>query len=142
MDGKTDDILAYGLLQSNEVESSNAMELENLKKILRFLKEKGIKIKSLTTDRHTSVKKYMRTFYGHIKHYIDIWHVDKGIKKKLKKLCQQKKAKCLLPWIPSISRHLYWCAMSSGENKQLAVEKWKSMVNHMTNVHTHKGFKK
>ena len=27
--------------------------------------------------------------------------------------------------------------MSSGGNEQLAVEKWKSMVNHMTNVHTH-----
>ena len=100
MDCKTDEILAYGLLQSNEVESSNAMELENLKKILRFLKEKGIKIKSLTTDRHTSVKKYMRTFYGHIKHYFYIWHDDKGIKKKLKKLCQQKKSKMSPPVDP------------------------------------------
>ena len=54
------------------------MELSNLKKILKFLKDQGMKIKSLTTDRHTSVRKYMRSFHGQIVHYFDIWHVDKG----------------------------------------------------------------
>ena len=54
------------------------MELEGLTRGIAFLKSQSLKIKSLTTDRHASVKKYMRTREKEIQHWFDVWHVAKG----------------------------------------------------------------
>ena len=64
--------------QSNEVPSSNAMELEGLTRSLTFLKKSGVKVKYLVTDRHKQVQKYMREKRKRITHYYDVWHLAKG----------------------------------------------------------------
>ena len=64
--------------QSNEVTSSQAMELEGLKRSLRYLEGKNVNCTNLTTDRHPSIKKFMRETMAHIKHWFDVWHVAKG----------------------------------------------------------------
>ena len=71
-------------MQSNQVKSSHAMELKGLKDGLQKLKEK-VKISHLITDRHASIKKYMRDHEGQdeadqqgIIHRFDIWHMAKG----------------------------------------------------------------
>ena len=57
------------------------------------------------------------------------------MKKKLDKVAKKPKCAVVAPWIKSISNHLYWCAASSGGNKQMVVEKWLSIERHITNVH-------
>ena len=57
------------------------------------------------------------------------------MKKKLDKIAKKPKCEVVAPWIKSISNHLYWCAASSGGNKQMVVEKWLSIERHITNVH-------
>lgn len=69
------------LTQSNEVSSSNAMELEGLKRGLEFLGQEGVRVGSLVTDRHRSIAKFMREQQEEIDHYYDVWHVAKGIEK-------------------------------------------------------------
>jgi len=55
------------------------MELAGLKRGLKFLLEdKQMKIESLTTDRHISVKCYMGKDHPDIDHRFDVWHVAKG----------------------------------------------------------------
>lgn len=67
------------LLQSNEVKNSHAMELEGLQRSLSFLLEEcSLQISHLVTDRHSSVKKYMREKQPDIVHWFDVWHVAKG----------------------------------------------------------------
>ena len=41
----------------------------------------------------------------------------------------------LFPWIQSISNHLWWSAQSCKGDAQVLVEKWKSIVHHVSNVH-------
>ncbi|XP_061190456.1 uncharacterized protein LOC133198376 [Saccostrea echinata] len=41
------------------------------------------------------------------------------------------------PWIKSIVNHTYWVAASSGNNGQMKTDKWKSLSNHLINVHDH-----
>ena len=65
-------------LQSTEVDNSNGMELESLKRQLSYLKA-NIDVKKLVTDRHVQVTSYMANEKTEIKHSYDVWHLAKGI---------------------------------------------------------------
>lgn len=56
------------------------MELEGLDRCRKQLDQAKVLVSDLTTDRHTSVKKYMDTKWTDVKHHFDIWHISKGIK--------------------------------------------------------------
>ena len=66
------------VLQSNEVKNSQAMELEGLKRALKFLEKSDLLVSDLTTDRHGQVRKWLREKRPTINHWYDIWHMAKG----------------------------------------------------------------
>ena len=55
-----------------------AMEKEGLIRCLEELEENNIKVETLITDRHPSIKKHMRENNPEAKHYFDVWHMAKG----------------------------------------------------------------
>ena len=63
------------VFQSNEVKSSYHMELEGLKRSLTVIKNQGVDIKTLVTDRHSGIKKYMREQEKDIDQRFDCWHM-------------------------------------------------------------------
>ena len=134
-------ILEMHLVQSSEVSSSNAMEVEGLQRCFRTLDNNRIETESLTTDRHRSVQKYMRENRPLVKHFYDVWHMAKSMYKKL--LALAKKAGCgvIKAWAKSISNHLYWCAASSHGDADLILQKWQSIGNHVANIHEGHGAK-
>jgi len=134
MDLESSKILDVKLVQVNEVKNSNAMELEGLKRCLAFLSN-FINILSITTDRHTMVKKFLASSMQHIKHWFDVWHVAKNIKKKIDAKANRKDCSALRDWSHSVSNHLYWCAASSAGCGDLVVEKWQSILRHVVDVH-------
>ena len=148
MDLETEKILDVQLVQVTEVANSNAMELEGLKRSLAFL-EPRIGIASITTDRHGQVNKYLREkierekkeqpLHASLRHYFDIWHVAKSVKKSIEKVVHRVECSDLYLWKPAIVRHLYWCASSSGGNGELVEEKWVSILNHVRDIHMHDG---
>ena len=64
--------------QSTEVKNSNAMELEALKRNLRYLEENNVHLQKLVTDRHVQVSTYMANEQPEVEHCYDVWHVAKG----------------------------------------------------------------
>ncbi|KAL1481713.1 hypothetical protein MTO96_034268 [Rhipicephalus appendiculatus] len=72
--------------ESEQVKASATMKNEGLIRRLKFLSDHGMKVKSLTTDRHPGIKKYMRLQCPGIGHYYDVWHVGKGAKKSFRNL--------------------------------------------------------
>ena len=72
--------LLFNILQSTEVKNSNAMELESLKRQLKFLEDNKVEVTKLVTDRHIQVSAYMANEKSGIEHAYDVWHVAKGIK--------------------------------------------------------------
>lgn len=64
--------------QSSEVKNSYAMELEGLMQSLEFLEDRGVITSSITTDWHSSVRKYLHQTRPHMVHWFDVWHVAKG----------------------------------------------------------------
>ncbi|XP_064467916.1 uncharacterized protein LOC135378751 [Ornithodoros turicata] len=122
-------------VQSNEVASSYHMELEALKRGLEELKDFNVAVDTLTTDRHASVRKYMRTSYPTVKHQFDVWHVSKGIRKKLMSASKTKGCEALELWTKPVVNHLYFCVTHCEGDTEQALSMWKSLNNHACNVH-------
>lgn len=65
-------------LQSNGVKSSNAMELEGLKRGLEFSEDHDLTVCELITDRHIQVKRYLKdeyvSTYGMSQKVNNLWH--------------------------------------------------------------------
>ena len=69
-----------------EGNGSQAMEKEALIRCMNNIHHlQNLPIKMLSTDRHESIKKLMKTDerFKHIEHQFDPWHVAKGILKKI-----------------------------------------------------------
>lgn len=61
-----------------EVSASSNMGKEGCARGISFLKSRNVLIRSFTTDRHSSIKAYMRIHQPAILHLFDVWHAVKG----------------------------------------------------------------
>ena len=96
---------------------------------------------TIATDRHRGVGALIKPDYSHISHQYDVWNMAKGVVKQLTHKGKLKHCERLLPWIQSISNHLWWAAQSCNGDAQLLTEKWLSIVYHVSNVHEWNGGK-
>ena len=55
------------------------MELGGEKKCIAFIEKNSLPIKVLITDQHKGLAKSMREKHPEIKHFFDIWHIDKSL---------------------------------------------------------------
>ncbi|KAI8495211.1 hypothetical protein Bbelb_271970 [Branchiostoma belcheri] len=138
MDLRTKKILTLQLVQSNEVGSSNAMEKEGLARAIDFIRRNcTLQIGKIVTDRHLQIAKWIRENLPETCHLYDIWHIAKGLRKKLSALAKQKECDVVGDWTNSIVNHLYWCSTTTREGAGDLVEgKWLSLDNHLHNVHS------
>jgi len=88
-------------------------------------------VRALATDRHPTVQKIMRESYPEVQHEFDLWHIVKGLKKKL----LGTKNKELVPWVRSISNHLWYCAAVCNGDATRLKETWMGILHHVTNEH-------
>ncbi|XP_023819663.1 uncharacterized protein LOC101164121 isoform X2 [Oryzias latipes] len=124
---------------SNEVGGASHMEKEGFIRSVNFLgTQQGLDIDVIITDRHVQLRKWIRENLPDVQHLLDVWHVAKGLRKKLVALSKEKDCTDLKEWIDSIINHLYWSVMSTDSAEPNLVEaKWTSMLNHIVNIHTH-----
>ncbi|KAJ8043633.1 hypothetical protein HOLleu_10819 [Holothuria leucospilota] len=79
----------------------------------------------------------MREEQEDIDHYY-VWHVAKGVSKKVEKLARMKSCVAAKAWSRSVSNHMYWVAASTPDgNGDMMLAKWLSVANHIQNVHEH-----
>ena len=83
----------------------------------------------------------MRTKFLKIIHQYDVWHLSKSVTKKLIKKAKKKCNEELLPWIQSVSNHLWWSVATCDGNTSVMKEKWLSIINHIANKHKWRGGK-
>lgn len=139
MDEDTGNVVAFNVVQVSEVSSSNAMEKEGFSRCMELLEGNGVKISRVATDRHVSISSCMSKDYPDINHQYDVWHLSKWVVKKLTNKAKQKGCEELLPWIQSISNHLWWSSATCNGSVQLLREKWKSVLDHVANKHKWSG---
>ena len=66
------------------------MVLAGAKKCFQYLKDSGLKIKSFISDRHRDIAKRIWECQNETHHYHDLWHVVKGISKKILNASKEK----------------------------------------------------
>ncbi|XP_043996833.1 uncharacterized protein LOC122844979 isoform X3 [Gambusia affinis] len=135
MDMNSGAVLTTHIVECNEVQSSAAVELEGLKQGIHFLEQHGLTVAELITDRHMQVCKWLRTEKPDIRQRFDVWHVSKGIFKKLVAVAKKPGCASVGLWAQSISNHLCWTAATSGGDADMAVQKWTSVARHVCNIH-------
>ncbi|XP_071496168.1 uncharacterized protein [Diadema antillarum] len=133
-------IVDIQLVQSNEVKSSYHMELEGFKRMWNKLTGEGLTVKKMVTDRHRQLAKHIRETTPGIQHMYDVWHVAKGVQKKVMALSKKKDFEVISKWHQSIVNHIYWVAASTtDEEEEQRVARWTSLLNHMQNIHVGHG---
>ena len=95
------------------------------------IQDHDVKVHILATDRHPGVNKLLTTDYPDVKHQYDLWHIVKGVKKKLAK----RKIAALSAWIKAVANHLWYCAATCDGDALLLKEMWTSILFHVTNRH-------
>ncbi|KAG0435392.1 hypothetical protein HPB47_018516 [Ixodes persulcatus] len=122
--------------ESEAVRSSGLMEKEGLIRCLAFTRQKELSVQSLTTDRHRSIAKHMREKEPAVRHYFDVWHVSKSVKKGLSSASKSRDCGSIAEWVQPAVNHLYWCAVASQGDPDLLVGAWTSMTRHVVDIHT------
>ncbi|CAH3143473.1 unnamed protein product, partial [Porites lobata] len=129
-------VLDFQLVQSNEVRNSSWMEHEGLKRAIQVVSNARLQIAEIITDRHKQNTAWIRTNLPDSRHYFDIWHVSKGLCKKIDKLAKKKECEDVGEWRQSVSNHMYWCAATTPDgNGRTMQEKWKILPLHIQNIH-------
>jgi hypothetical protein len=137
MDLETDKILDFIVLQRGQVDGE--LEKQACDRLLSKFEAKGVKFKLFLSDRHIGIRCMMKQKYSHIEHQFDVWHLAKSLVKRLKSV--DKKAPLLGAWRSSIVNHLWWSAATCNGDAEVLLEKFKSVLNHISNVHSWEGNK-
>ena len=102
-------------------------KLSIITKTLNEVKQKGICLNQLTTDRHTGIRKYLREEESKITHQFDVWHFVKK-HKRLHQVGKNKSCENLQKWTKSISNHFWWACATCKGGEELLREKWLSVL--------------
>lgn len=89
----TNKVLHLNIVHVKEVTSSQAMKKEGFLRCINTIQsDLNLNICVVSTDRHVSIKKLMRTDprFKKIIHQFDPWHIGKGILKKMIKASKKK----------------------------------------------------
>lgn len=135
MEVDTDKIIDFIVLQKGLV--NGELEKPACDQLLSRLIDCELPIKLFLSDRHRGIRKLIRTQYPQITHEFDVWHVCKSLGKRIKTI--ESKAPGLESWKTSIMNHLWWSSMTCEENEQILIEKFTSILEHITNNHKWEG---
>ncbi|KAK0143923.1 hypothetical protein N1851_017743 [Merluccius polli] len=138
----------YVMLQSSEVPNSIWCEIEGLKRSISLLRRQDLHLSTLITDRHRqaftikmlNIAKWVREELcpEGTRHYFDVWHIGKSLGKALDTASKDRQCDQLMLWRPAIVNHLYWTAATTQDGNPAVMEaKWRSLVNHIQDIHDH-----
>ena len=141
MDTATNHIVHFFVTHVSRAGNSARMEKSGLISVLGKVEALGVKVKSLVTDRHQGVTKYLCEEKSEIEHQYDIWHFSKNVKKKLVQAAKKKDCAIINDWIKAIINHFWWCCKSCDGSVDVLRERWMSLMFHISNKHRWVGYK-
>ncbi|XP_056383001.1 uncharacterized protein LOC130276953 [Hyla sarda] len=114
--------------------------LEGLEKIgfqksMGELQTMNADVKIIVTDRSIAIQDILKDRYPGILHKIDLWHLSRSIGNEVLMAAKHKGCEILYQWVEAIRNHLWWSFSTCCKNPDLLIQKWKSVIYHVANVH-------
>ena len=135
----TNAIVAFDVVPVTDTDSSSKMEVEGFRSCLEYLFQMGFQVELFASDRHVQIWSILKKEWGEIDHQFDVWHLVNSVKKTLVQKAKLKSSEELMPWVKSVTNHLWWCAANCGGDPHRLVEMWCSVVHHIVGQHTFPG---
>ena len=113
------------------------MELAGAKLCFQYLKNSGLSILSFISNRHWGNAKWIRESQTETRHFLDLWHIVKGITKQLKIASKKKGNEKIQVRLKAIRGDLNWCALSSKQGfEDTILANWQFAIRPISNKHT------
>ncbi|KIH44835.1 hypothetical protein ANCDUO_25133 [Ancylostoma duodenale] len=112
------------------------MEVEGLRRLLRWLSADGWKIASITTDRNRSFPALlteMREEIGSVPHFWNGWHLVKWFGNNLRKEAKHKDCAPLSVWYEKLKTHM-WKSIEVGNGERIR-HIFNTCLKHVQDVH-------
>ncbi len=135
-------IVDFELVQVTQCGTSQAMEKYGFCKTLDRLLENKVPVTTVVTDRHVGVRSVVRKEYAAkgICHQFDVYHIANSFRKKLVELSKRKSHADLIPWIKSITNHVWFSSKNCDGNPDKLVELFTSICYHVAGKHRWSGY--
>ncbi|XP_056384441.1 uncharacterized protein LOC130277731 isoform X2 [Hyla sarda] len=111
--------------------------LENIgfQKSMGELQTMNADVKMIVTGRSIAIQEMLKDSYPGIIHQIDLWHLSRSIGNEVLMAAKHKDCEILYQWVEAIRNHLWWSFSTCCKNPDLLIQKWKSVIHHVTNIH-------
>ncbi|EYC05720.1 hypothetical protein Y032_0080g1330 [Ancylostoma ceylanicum] len=112
------------------------MEVEGLRRLLRWLSADKWKISSITTDRNRffpALLDEMKVEIGDVQHFWDGWHLVKWFGNNLRKEAKYRSCAPLIVWYEKLKTHM-WKAIEVGEGERVR-HIFNTCLKHVQDVH-------
>ncbi|XP_069809382.1 ADP-ribosylation factor-like protein 16 isoform X2 [Dendropsophus ebraccatus] len=135
MDADSKKIVSFCVQQLLPTLTSVGLQKITFKNALEDLLERNLDVCKIATDRHVSIRELLQDEYPHIEHQLDTWHVAKSVGNKIVAAAKSSTTEVLMTWVQPLKNHLWWCARTCGKDPEVLLDRWKSVLEHVTNVH-------
>ncbi|XP_069596462.1 uncharacterized protein [Ranitomeya imitator] len=110
-------------------------EKVGFQKAMGELQTMNTDVKMIVTDRSVAIQELLKDDYPGIVHLIDLWHLSKSIGNEVLMAAKHNDCEVLYEWVEAIRNHIWWSSCTCSKNHDLLTQKWKSVLQHVTNVH-------
>ncbi|XP_073514678.1 uncharacterized protein [Phyllobates terribilis] len=110
-------------------------EKVGFQKTMGELQTMNADVKMIVTDRSVAIQELLKDNYPGIVHQLDLWHLSKSIGNEILMAAKNKDCEVLYEWVEAIRNHIWWSSCTCCKNTDMLIQKWKSVLQHVTNVH-------
>ncbi|KAM4018390.1 uncharacterized protein ACNLHF_007748 [Anomaloglossus baeobatrachus] len=135
MDMRSKKICSFSVEAVTPEVASETPEKIGFQKTMGDLQTMNADVKMIVTDRSVAVQEILKDNYPSIVHQIDLWHLSKSIGNEVLLAAKQKDCEVLYEWVEAIRNHIWWSSCTCCKNPDMLIQKWKSVLHHVTNVH-------
>ncbi|XP_066439002.1 serine-rich adhesin for platelets-like [Eleutherodactylus coqui] len=128
-------ICSFSVEPVNPQVTLDCLEKTGFQKAMDELQIMNVDVKMIVTDRSVAIQEVLKDNYPNILHRVDMWHLSKSIGNEVLMAAKHKDCEILYQWVEAIRNHIWWSSHTCCRNPDLLIQKWKSVIQHVSNVH-------
>ncbi|XP_066439004.1 uncharacterized protein [Eleutherodactylus coqui] len=135
MDVTSKKMCSFSVEPVNPEVTLDCLEKTGFQKAMDELQIMNVDVKMIVTDRSVAIQEVLKDNYPDILHRVDLWHLSKSIGNEVLMAAKHKDCEILYQWVEAIRNHIWWSSHTCCRNPDLLIQKWNSVIQHVSNVH-------